>query len=140
MCQLCPTKIHPPALQEKPSLMVYIPSTLAEMTGLLFYRKYGISTLSCMSDGCQIRRDTNQWPHQINELKRTWNQEQDDVSGYSPRPTPSHTVDGSSLLFEQVKPLERMEIVSTLPPKHEIDRLIAIFFNRQAFPIAIPRK
>jgi hypothetical protein len=49
-------------------------------------------------------------------------------------------VDGSSLLFNQVKPVERMEILSTLPPKPEVDRLIARFFDRQAFPINVPRK
>ncbi|RYP01982.1 hypothetical protein DL765_010799 [Monosporascus sp. GIB2] len=76
---------------------------------------------------------------EINELKRTWSQEQDDQSDYDFRPVPSHTVDGSSLLFSQVKPIERIEILSTLPPKSEVDRLISHFFNRQAFPITVPR-
>ncbi|KAI1379214.1 hypothetical protein F4677DRAFT_410932 [Hypoxylon crocopeplum] len=75
---------------------------------------------------------------EINELKRAWSQEQDDKDDYSVRPTLSHTVDGSSLLFSQVKPIERIEIISTLPSKPEVDRLISQFFNRQTFPINIP--
>ncbi|KAJ8119753.1 hypothetical protein ONZ43_g3369 [Nemania bipapillata] len=77
---------------------------------------------------------------EINELRRTWNQEQeqDELSDHNLRPTLSHTVDGSSLLFDQVKPLEKMEILSTIPPKHEVDGLISQFFDREAFPLAIP--
>lgn len=77
---------------------------------------------------------------EINELKRTWNQhEQDDMfSDHNLRSAPSHTVDGSSLLYDQVKPLDRISILSSLPPKHEVDWLIAQFFDRQNFPIAIP--
>ncbi|KAH8163368.1 hypothetical protein CIB48_g4884 [Xylaria polymorpha] len=70
----------------------------------------------------------------INELRRTWIQEQDELSDHDLRPTLSHTVDGSSLLFDQAKPLEKMEILSALPPKHEVDWLISQFFDRQAFP------
>ncbi|KAJ9142435.1 hypothetical protein NKR23_g7269 [Pleurostoma richardsiae] len=54
------------------------------------------------------------------------------------RPPPSHMVDGSSLLFSQVKPIERIEILSSLPPKPEVGRMISHFFDRQAFPIAVP--
>ncbi|KAH8202702.1 hypothetical protein TruAng_003188 [Truncatella angustata] len=75
---------------------------------------------------------------EINELKRTWSQERDDDNDYDFRPTLSHTVDGSSLLFNQVKPIERIEILSTIPPKSEVDRLVSQFFDRQAFPIAVP--
>ena len=49
-------------------------------------------------------------------------------------------VDGSSLLFSQVKPIERIEILSALPPKPELDRLIARFFDHDNFPIGVPRK
>lgn len=62
------------------------------------------------------------------------------MSDHNLRSAPSHTVDGSSLLFDQVKPLDRISIMSSLPPKHEVDRLIAQFFDRQSFPIAVPRK
>ncbi|RYP78350.1 hypothetical protein DL771_000535 [Monosporascus sp. 5C6A] len=84
----------------------------------------------------------NDWQvvlQEINELKRSWSQEQDDHNDYDFPPVPSHTVDGSSLLFSQVKPIERIEILSTLPPKSEVDQLISHFFNRQAFPITVPR-
>lgn len=72
---------------------------------------------------------------EINDLKKTYNQQ--DTHDYNFRPTYSHTVDGSGLLYSQVKPIERIEILSTLPPKSEVDRLIAHFFNRQVFPIAV---
>ncbi|KAI9697887.1 MAG: hypothetical protein M1820_007674 [Bogoriella megaspora] len=74
----------------------------------------------------------------IAELRETWNHEQEYMSNHNLRPTLSHTVDGTSLLFDQVKPLERIEILSTLPPKDDADWLISQFFDRQAFPIAIP--
>lgn len=76
--------------------------------------------------------------NQINDLKKTYNQQ--DTHDYNFRPTYSHTVDGSGLLYSQVKPIERIEILSTLPPKSEVDRLIAHFFNREVFPIAVARK
>jgi hypothetical protein len=49
-------------------------------------------------------------------------------------------VDGSSLLFNQVKPIERVEILSSLPHQPEVYRLISHFFNTKDFPIAVPRK
>ncbi|KAH8699250.1 hypothetical protein BGW36DRAFT_377578 [Talaromyces proteolyticus] len=76
---------------------------------------------------------------EINSLKRIWNQTQDDQVYYQDiHPSISHNVDGSSLLFAQVKPIEKMEILSTLPPKSEIDKLICLFFDRTTFPISVP--
>lgn len=49
-------------------------------------------------------------------------------------------VDGSSLLFNQVKPIEHMEVLSTLPPKLEVDQLVRKFFDRDNFPLSVPRK
>ncbi|OJJ45233.1 hypothetical protein ASPZODRAFT_69864 [Penicilliopsis zonata CBS 506.65] len=46
-------------------------------------------------------------------------------------------VDGSSLLFGHVKPVERVEILSSLPSRPELDKLIAEFFAPN-FPITIP--
>jgi hypothetical protein len=48
-------------------------------------------------------------------------------------------IDGSGLLFSEVKPIERIQILSTLPPKPEVDRLVAQFFDRPNFPLSIPR-
>ncbi|PYH94454.1 hypothetical protein BO71DRAFT_419302 [Aspergillus ellipticus CBS 707.79] len=75
---------------------------------------------------------------EINELKKTWNDTQDDQTDDHVRPTQSHTVDGSSLLFGHVKPIERIEILATLPPKAKVDGLISHFFNRPTFPISVP--
>lgn len=75
---------------------------------------------------------------EIKELKNTWTQEQESESHDSPDCNLSYTVDGSSLLFNQVKPIERLEILASLPPKSETDRMIAKFFDRQNFPINIP--
>jgi len=55
-------------------------------------------------------------------------------------PTPSNTVDGSSLLFGRVKEAEITEILETLPPKPEVDKLICQFFDRETFPITVARK
>ncbi|KAK9451148.1 uncharacterized protein V1518DRAFT_370393 [Limtongia smithiae] len=83
--------------------------------------------------------DWNAVLQQVNELKRTWRlRQQDNHSDENLHPTLSHTVDGSSLLFNQVKPIERIEILSTLPPKPEVDRLISRFFDGRGFPINVP--
>ncbi|KAK3386673.1 hypothetical protein B0H63DRAFT_392230 [Podospora didyma] len=76
---------------------------------------------------------------EINELKKTWSQDQDEHNSDSSLGNAlSVTADGPSLLFSQMKPVERLEILSTLPPKQEIDRLLSKFFNRKDFPITIP--
>ncbi|OJK01927.1 hypothetical protein ASPACDRAFT_1897078 [Aspergillus aculeatus ATCC 16872] len=75
---------------------------------------------------------------EINQLKNTWAQAQDDRVDHQIPPTQSQLADGSSLLFGQVKPIDRIEILATLPPKRELDTLVAIFFDRPTFPIAVP--
>ncbi|PYI36253.1 hypothetical protein BP00DRAFT_386715 [Aspergillus indologenus CBS 114.80] len=75
---------------------------------------------------------------EVNELKNTWNQAQDDRLEHRIPPPQSQLADGSSLLFGQVKPIDRIEILATLPPKPEINHLVAIFFDRPNFPIAVP--
>jgi hypothetical protein len=77
---------------------------------------------------------------QINKLKKVWSQTQDDQTDYDVHPTLSNTVDGSSLLFGQVKQIELLEILATLPPKPEVDKLISQFFDRKTFPITVARK
>lgn len=54
-------------------------------------------------------------------------------------PPLSNIADGSSLLFQQIKPVEKMEILASLPPKPEVDRLIAYFFDDPSYPIRVPR-
>ncbi|PYH81152.1 hypothetical protein BO82DRAFT_95907 [Aspergillus uvarum CBS 121591] len=75
---------------------------------------------------------------EIDKLKNTWNQAQDDRREHRIPPPQSQLADGSSLLFGQVKPIDRIEILATLPPKREMDNLVAIFFDRPSFPIAVP--
>lgn len=79
---------------------------------------------------------------QIKELKQAWNQDQDDDAqhDHGVNIPLSHSVDGSSLLFNQAKPLERIEILSSLPPRARMDSLISCFFNRKDFPITMPRE
>ncbi|KAH6839637.1 hypothetical protein B0I37DRAFT_386929 [Chaetomium sp. MPI-CAGE-AT-0009] len=75
---------------------------------------------------------------EIKELRKAWNQDEDDAqSDHSISPALSYTIDGSSLLFQQVKPMERMEILSTLPSRSEVDQLISYFFD-PAFPMHLP--
>ena len=52
----------------------------------------------------------------------------------------SNPVDGSSFLSGQVKPVEMSEILATLPPKPEVDKLIDQYFDRKNFAIPIARK
>ncbi|KIW17786.1 hypothetical protein PV08_04981 [Exophiala spinifera] len=88
-----------------------------------------------------VYHNENDWYtvlQEIKEIKKTWSQEQDDESEDSIRPNASHAADGSSLLFQQVKPVERMDILSALPPKTQADRLVSYFFDRQSFPISVP--
>ncbi|KAK9245854.1 hypothetical protein V1506DRAFT_506084 [Lipomyces tetrasporus] len=74
---------------------------------------------------------------EINKLKKVWSQTQDDQTDYNVHPTLSNTVDGSSLLFGHVKQIEMIEILATLPPKPEVDKLICQFFDRKTFPITV---
>ncbi|KAK0641734.1 fungal-specific transcription factor domain-containing protein [Cercophora newfieldiana] len=54
------------------------------------------------------------------------------------QPAPSHTVDGASLLFAQTSSASVEEILSSLPPKHELDRLVEYFFDYESFPLNLP--
>ncbi|KAH6637296.1 hypothetical protein F5144DRAFT_570177 [Chaetomium tenue] len=75
---------------------------------------------------------------EIRELKRAWDQdEDDDQSDHGIAPALSYAGDGSSLLFQHIKPMEGIEILSTLPSRAEVDQLISYFFD-PAFPIHLP--
>ncbi|KAI9730023.1 MAG: hypothetical protein M1818_008292 [Claussenomyces sp. TS43310] len=74
---------------------------------------------------------------EINKLKKVWSQTQDDQTDYNEHPTLSNTVDGSSLLSGQIKRIEIIEILATLPPKLEVDKLISQFFDHKTFPITV---
>jgi hypothetical protein len=76
----------------------------------------------------------------INQLKKVWSQNQDDQSDYGSNPILSNAVDGSSLLFGQVRQINLTEILATLPPKTEVDKLIYQFFDHKTFPITVARK
>ncbi|GAD97950.1 conserved hypothetical protein [Paecilomyces variotii No. 5] len=69
---------------------------------------------------------------EINELRQVCSENQDDWPLAL-----STTVDGSSLLFSQVQRVDKMELLLTLPPKPEVDKLIHYFFDRENFPIPI---
>ncbi|KKK24816.1 hypothetical protein AOCH_000267, partial [Aspergillus ochraceoroseus] len=75
---------------------------------------------------------------EINELKKVWGQTQDSPIDYDSPPSFSNIVDGSSFLFGHVKPMERIEILATFPPKPEVDKLIRQFFDRKTLPITVP--
>ncbi|PYI07762.1 hypothetical protein BO78DRAFT_312307 [Aspergillus sclerotiicarbonarius CBS 121057] len=121
------------------------PSTPESQKGESNMVRSGASEVACagttVMDGVRsVYRAGDEWEDvllEINALKRTWTEAHEDPTD-DVRPTLSHTVDGSSLLFGQVKPLERIEIISTLPPKHQADNLISQFFDRENFPISLP--
>jgi hypothetical protein len=77
---------------------------------------------------------------QINKIKNVWSQTQYDQTDYNVPPNLSNTADGSSLLFGQVKQIDILEILATLPPKPEIDKLLSQFFDQKKFPITVARK
>lgn len=77
---------------------------------------------------------------QINKLQECWDQTQDDQKGHNVDPDLLNMVDGAGLLFGHVKQIEMFEILATLPPKSEVDKLICTFFDRENFPITVVRK
>ncbi|KAK9326963.1 hypothetical protein V1520DRAFT_91448 [Lipomyces starkeyi] len=103
------------------------------------------SDLACTSgttviDGVHsVYKGADDWHdvlQEINLLKKVWSQTQHDQANVPA--TLSNTVDGSSLLFGQVKQTEMIEILATLPPKPEADKLIRQFFDHKNFPITVP--
>ncbi|KAK4141495.1 uncharacterized protein C8A04DRAFT_39103 [Dichotomopilus funicola] len=94
-----------------------------------------------LDGGHSVYLSGNEWHvvlEEIKDLKKAWTQEEDESqSDHSITPALSYTVDGSSLLFNQVKPMERMEILSALPLRPEVDQLLSYFFS-PAFPIHLP--
>ena len=109
---------------------------------LLFY--LGLSSLSVsfrlLTHSLASYRDIGLIENQINKLQECWTQTQDTQNDSNVDSTLSNTVDGSSLLFGHVKQIEKLEILATLPPKPEVDKLIFHFFDRENFPITVARK
>ena len=77
---------------------------------------------------------------QINSLKSVWNQTQNDQPNFDESSGLSNNVDGSGLLFGQVKQIERFEILASFPSKPEIDKLLRQFFDQASFPINVARE
>jgi hypothetical protein len=73
-------------------------------------------------------------------LKGILHEGQDRETDYTFDKSQTPTADGSSLLFTQAAPVERLEMFSSLPPRPEVDRLIFWFFDPQAFLLPIPFK
>ncbi|KAL4773249.1 hypothetical protein BDW60DRAFT_216031 [Aspergillus nidulans var. acristatus] len=72
---------------------------------------------------------------QISELKVAWGEPLDEsVVSH----TLTNSVDGTSLLFGHVQRVDIPEILSSLPPRNEMSRLIQWFFDRKNFPISVP--
>ncbi|KAK4241856.1 hypothetical protein C8A03DRAFT_11962 [Achaetomium macrosporum] len=94
------------------------------------------STTSTLSAEAGAGKTVIDGVHSIKELKHAWSEEEESTEHGLQTPF-SHIVDGSSLLFTQVKPLERMEILTTVPPKSQVDRMISYFFDR-SFPVRLP--
>ncbi|KAL5334159.1 hypothetical protein BJX70DRAFT_30374 [Aspergillus crustosus] len=98
----------------------------------------GAGGVTVIDGGHSVYKPTEDWYdvlQEVNELKRTWDETQDveDV-----QPSLSNSVDGTSLLFGQVERVDIVDILSSLPPRDEMSRLIAWFFDRPNFPLSIP--
>ncbi|KAK5655827.1 hypothetical protein OQA88_5365 [Cercophora sp. LCS_1] len=94
-----------------------------------------------IQDGHSVHLGTSDWQtvlDEINALKMTYTDQHAVEVHETPDLDLPHTVDGTSLLFNQVQPLDRVEILSCLPPKPELDQLLARFFDRNVFRISIP--
>jgi hypothetical protein len=77
---------------------------------------------------------------QVSELKRLWNQSQDEATEKDVAQTLSHTVDGSAFLSGQTDPVKMTDLIAALPPRTEVDRLIKQYFDHRNFAIATARK
>lgn len=77
---------------------------------------------------------------QLNELKMAWGQTQEDLVEYDVPQTLSNAVDGSSFLSGPAKKVEMSEILASLPPEPEVDKLVHQFFDRENFGIPVARK
>ncbi|RDW67411.1 fungal specific transcription factor domain-containing protein [Aspergillus mulundensis] len=84
-----------------------------------------------------VYEPTNNWHdvlREVNELKKAWGETQAESASHPS----SNSVDGTSLLFGHVERVDIPEILSSLPPKHELDNLIQWFFNKKKFPLSVP--
>ncbi|KAL4782881.1 hypothetical protein BJX76DRAFT_358514 [Aspergillus varians] len=86
-----------------------------------------------------VYKPTDDWYdvlREVNELKKVWIETLDEPADL--QSTLSNSVDGTSLLFGQVDRVDVPEILSSLPPKAEVDKLIQWFFDRKTFTLSIP--
>lgn len=79
-------------------------------------------------------------PPQLNELKSLWGQVQDNQDGIAPKnPVPEYS-DAPGLLWGMAKPVNREELIASLPPKPACDKLMARFFDEEESPVPTFRK
>ncbi|KAH6693393.1 hypothetical protein BKA61DRAFT_279693 [Leptodontidium sp. MPI-SDFR-AT-0119] len=130
-----------------PSSRVYTQDSPGSLTGpvttasSLDASDVACSTGTTVIDGSQsVYKGADDWYdvlQEINKIKNVWSQTQHDQTDYNVPPNLSNTVDGSSLLFCQVKQTDILEILATLPPKPVIDKLLSQFFDQKKFPITV---
>ncbi|KAL4748174.1 hypothetical protein BDW72DRAFT_196012 [Aspergillus terricola var. indicus] len=72
---------------------------------------------------------------EISELKVAWGEPPDESVVSHPL---TNSVDGTSLLFGHVQRVDIPEILSSLPPRNEMSKLIQWFFDRKNFPVSVP--
>ncbi|KAL6233532.1 hypothetical protein BDW75DRAFT_214854 [Aspergillus navahoensis] len=85
-----------------------------------------------------VYKPTDDWRdvlREINELKVACGEPPDEAVESH---TLSNSVDGTSLLFGHIQRVDISEILSSLPPRNEISKLICWFFDRKNFPISVP--
>ncbi|KAL4962947.1 Zn(II)2Cys6 transcription factor [Aspergillus stella-maris] len=85
-----------------------------------------------------VYKATQDWHdvlREVNKLKEAWNETMDEADAMS---SLSNSVDGTSLLFNQVDRVDVHTILDSLPPKAEVAKLLSWFFDRANFPIAVP--
>ncbi|EAA64658.1 hypothetical protein AN2553.2 [Aspergillus nidulans FGSC A4] len=99
------------------------PSTVAPSSN-------GFSSGSSALRGVDARSSTS-----ISALKAAWDEPPNEsVVSH----TLTNSVDGTSLLFGHVQRVDILEILSSLPPRNEMSKLIQWFFDRKNFPISVP--
>jgi hypothetical protein len=76
----------------------------------------------------------------VSEMKRYWNQSQDDISEKSTQQTLSYYVDGSAFLSGKKDAVNGTDLLAALPPRSEVDNLIRQYFDHKNFAIPTVRE
>ncbi|EPE32875.1 hypothetical protein GLAREA_05887 [Glarea lozoyensis ATCC 20868] len=97
------------------------------------------STGETVFDGSHsVYKASDNWSNvfrEVSELKRFWNQSQDELSEKETQQTLSYYVDGSAFLSGRKDAVNKTDLSAALPPRSEVDSLIRQYFDHKNFAI-----